>query len=197
MSRPSVAWNTKVSAPPVRLSVPKAEGVINPSPQRMSSPAAPAESGGTGTLIGGHDVLSGGAGDDVIYGDGRAGGAFARGGLIGGHDILNGGSGNDVLWGDGDAGFGRTESYVSGGDDLLFGGTGRDTLYGDGTASGSGVVLVGGDDTLDGGAAPSPYIMSFPAPQKTRSLPPLIRDVPRTAARAMPSPLIRSSPPPP
>lgn len=50
-------------------------------------------------LTGGDDVLTGGSGNDVIYGDGEATGSGAT--LTGGNDRITGGTGNDVLWGDG------------------------------------------------------------------------------------------------
>jgi Ca2+-binding RTX toxin-like protein len=64
---------------------------------------------------GANDVLSGGNGHDIIFGDGSGGGegpkatsggsAIARAGLAGsGNDIITGGAGNDLVFGDGFSG---------------------------------------------------------------------------------------------
>ena len=81
----------------------------------------------------GADNLDGGAGDDILYGNG-------------GNDTLDGGTGNDFLFGD--AG---TDILNGGtGNDTLDGGAGNDTLNGDAGAD----ILRGGTgvDTIDGGA---------------------------------------------
>lgn len=67
--------------------------------------------GGSGTVIWGNDSIFGGAGADVIHGDGPGAGT------AGGDDSLYGGLGNDQLFG-------------SGGNDRLTGGDGGDTLDG-------------------------------------------------------------------
>jgi Ca2+-binding RTX toxin-like protein len=71
------------------------------------------------------DVIDGGDGADLIWGQG-------------GGDTLLGGAGNDQLWGDGDA---KDTPYTIHGDDTLDGGAGDDYLEGG-----------GGDDRLRGGA---------------------------------------------
>ncbi len=88
------------------------------------------------------DVLSGGAGDDIIYG-------------YGGNDTLNGGDDNDVLFGgagndtlNGDAG---NDTLVGGaGNDILNGGTGTDFVTYAGAASGVNVNLLTGVVSNDG-----------------------------------------------
>ncbi len=96
----------------------------------------------------GHDILTGGAGDDIILGDnGVIQPLIQRGGLYnpslyavqalkdlgnsdgewnGGNDIISGGEGNDVLFGQGSA------DTINGddGNDLIFGGHNRDNLNG-------------------------------------------------------------------
>ena len=89
---------------------------------------------GADTLIGGgkHDVLFGGIGNDLLWGDD----SFLPG-QFHGNDYLDGGDGDDQL--------------VGGGmDDTLIGGGGKDTLYGDDVVT----DLAGtfhGNDTLEGG----------------------------------------------
>ncbi|MDA1012893.1 MAG: hypothetical protein O3A00_00400 [Planctomycetota bacterium] len=89
------------------------------------------------------DVLFGGAGDDVLYGDNLD---AEQGAGIGGDDTLDGGSGNDSLFGQeendalyGDFAPGRIPSAA--GNDVLRGAGGLDRLDGQ-----------GGNDDLDGGA---------------------------------------------
>lgn len=103
----------------------------------------------------GNDVLTGGAGNDRIYGQG-------------GSDVIDGGAGNDVLSGDRldygmefaidqpvvsgndyiDGGAGDDQIYGDGGDDTLLGGDGIDTIVGDTVAiDGS----QHGKDTISGG----------------------------------------------
>lgn len=72
------------------------------------------------------DVITGGAGDDILLGDGFTYDTTPR--SIDGDDILNGGPGNDELYG-------------FDGDDTLNGGPGNDILFGD-----------KGIDTLNGGS---------------------------------------------
>jgi len=87
----------------------------------------------------GDDILKGGSGDDVLYG--QAGSDSLRGG--GGEDVLHGGTGGDTLKGEGD-------------DDELYGGGGDDTLKGDG---GDDVLYGGdGDDVLVGGGGEDTFV---------------------------------------
>ena len=98
------------------------------------------------------DTISGGAGDDMLYGYGGndvLNGDADNDILIGhaGSDTLNGGTGNDVLYAfDGNLGTGD-----GGAANILNGGSGNDTLYG----SAGNDTLNGGDgnDTLYSGAA--------------------------------------------
>ncbi len=92
------------------------------------------------TATGAADYLDGGAGNDLLVGDG-------------GDDILSGGAGNDRLFGDDEAGY-----FVEPGNDILDGGAGDDLLAaGDGDDSlsgGAGIDELYGDkgqDILDGG----------------------------------------------
>jgi Ca2+-binding RTX toxin-like protein len=92
-------------------------------------------------LAGGDDVIDGGAGRDLIYGDGSAQGAGGPATVAGGSDLLSGGAGDDTLYGDGVAsGYGATVT----GDDTLVGGRGADVLWGDGIATSSGASAVTG-----------------------------------------------------
>ncbi len=77
-----------------------------------------------GTVVGdaGPNRLSGGPGDDFIFG-------------LGGNDTITGGGGNDEVC----SGKGNDTIYGEGGDDELLGGEGKDYLRGD-----------GGDDILEG-----------------------------------------------
>ena len=94
------------------------------------------------------DVLDGGAGSDLLFGD--QGDNFLFGGL--GNDVLFGRKGNDRL----DGGAGRDLLFGGNDDDVLEGGDGNDLLLGgkgddwlDGGA-GSDIVLAGkGDDTVN------------------------------------------------
>src|SRR5512135_1692705 len=79
----------------------------------------------------GNDLLDGGAGNDVLYGEG-------------GDDSLAGGDGNDTLYGD--APYLPEDLH---GKDVLDGGAGDDTLYGD--AGDDQLSGESGDDLLDGG----------------------------------------------
>ena len=88
--------------------------------------------GSSATLTGGDDILLGGAGNDVLYGDGTARGAEAATTTItGGADRLVGGAGNDLLWGDGaGAGEGVDNLVLAGGADVFVFGLrdGHDTI---------------------------------------------------------------------
>lgn len=82
---------------------------------------------------GGADIISGASGDDVLYGGE-------------GDDLLDGGAGDDVLYGEGGddtliGGDGEDELIGGAGDDSLAGGDGEDILQGE-----------AGDDLVDGGA---------------------------------------------
>ncbi len=88
----------------------------------------------------GHDLLDGGAGNDVLYGEG-------------GDDSLVGGDGNDTLYGDApylpENLHGKDLLDGGDGDDILYAGAGDDTLYG---GAGDDALAGGpGDDLLDGG----------------------------------------------
>jgi Ca2+-binding RTX toxin-like protein len=93
------------------------------------------------TVQDGRDILSGGSGDDIIYG-------------LGGDDNLSGGSGNDEMYG------GSGDDLLSGstGNDFLDGGSGDDDILGGGgldiIAGGYGNDLISsssGDDVIFGG----------------------------------------------
>ncbi|MGH8745055.1 MAG: calcium-binding protein, partial [Burkholderiales bacterium] len=89
----------------------------------------------------GNDLLDGGDGDDVLYGEG-------------GDDSLIGGDGDDVLYGDADylPEELHGDDMLDGGegDDSLFGGAGKDSLYG---GAGNDDLFGGpGDDLLEGGS---------------------------------------------
>jgi len=84
-------------------------------------------------VIIGSATLDGGAGDNIVYGDGSAQYIV----LGEGDDKLCGGSGNDTVGSEGGNDFICGED----GNDSLFGGEGDDTLVG-----------AGGNDTIDGGA---------------------------------------------
>ncbi len=105
----------------------------------------------------GDDVLKGGSGDDVLYGE--AGSDLLRGG--GGEDVLYGGTGSDTLKGEGgeDVLYGEAGSDLlrgGGGEDELHGGTGDDTLKGEG---GDDVLFgEGGDDVLVGGGGEDTFV---------------------------------------
>lgn len=103
--------------------------------------------------FGSGDVLGGGPGNDLIYGDSGPGlpaqfytGYNAPGIVIPGDDIIAGGAGRDTI--DGQAGddiiTGGQIGTGASGSDLLRGGSGDDTLYAGGSD--------GGADTLQGGA---------------------------------------------
>ena len=86
----------------------------------------------------GSDVIDGGNGADVIFGDdGRNATDKVQTAFIGGNDVITGGAGNDFI--DGDAG----SDTINGGSgmDVIYGGRGNDTLDG-----GSGKDFVFGDD---------------------------------------------------
>ncbi|QXH48832.1 LapA family giant adhesin [Pseudomonas xanthosomatis] len=78
----------------------------------------------------GNDTLLGGAGNDIIFGQG-------------GNDYLDGGKGNDILLG----GTGNDTLLGGEGNDLLFGGAGNDTLIGG-----------KGNDIMTGGAGADTFV---------------------------------------
>jgi Ca2+-binding RTX toxin-like protein len=98
---------------------------------------------------GGNDTLSGGSGNDVIYGGGGndqlggfAGNDYLHGGF--GHDIADGGLGDDRVYGG--AGNDQLAGYL--GNDLLVGEAGNDKLNGD---VGNDILIGGtGEDNLTG-----------------------------------------------
>ena len=117
-------------------------------------------------LVGGADILYGGAGNDWLFGyrgkdmlDGGLGNDFMFGGED--SDILLGGDGDDELYGnagvsspleDGvdylDGGEGNDKLWGGGGNDNLFGGLGDDELYGDHNGT---FAADEGEDYQDGG----------------------------------------------
>lgn len=120
-----------------------------------------------GTAQGGDDVLNGGAGDDILYGDAEE----MSEDTIGGHDMLNGGAGNDQLYGNSgddilhggaDADFvsgdaGNDLAFGDAGDDMLHGGDGDDQLRG---GSGNDVLHGGhGSDDLHGGRGNDEFVI--------------------------------------
>lgn len=82
---------------------------------------------------GGNDYISGGSGNDVMYGDYRP----AENLILDGADTMYGGAGNDTMYGGG----GGDKIYGGIGNDYLDGGSGNDVLFGD-----------AGNDDLWGGA---------------------------------------------
>ncbi|OAN47525.1 hypothetical protein A6A04_20325 [Paramagnetospirillum marisnigri] len=85
-----------------------------------------------------NDSISGGAGDDIIFGDAY----INRSG-----QVLVTGNGNDVL----DGGIGSDQIHGGGGNDTIIGGAGDDQLWGD---AGSDLFIFGpnfGHDVVDGG----------------------------------------------
>ena len=101
----------------------------------------------------GNDFILGGDGDDILRGDLNSrdpqnslmgGDDILYGGA--GADQLGGKSGNDILYGD----EGNDEIYGDSGDDVLYGGKGNDTLVGDNFSGGTGsdiFVLAAGEGT--------------------------------------------------
>ncbi|MCB9990736.1 MAG: type I secretion C-terminal target domain-containing protein [Rhodospirillales bacterium] len=78
------------------------------------------------------DILSGGAGNDMIYGWGGTDELYGDAG----NDVLFGGAGNDTIEGGTDddvlmGGIGNDMLYGGGGDDFIDGGTGNDEIHGD------------------------------------------------------------------
>jgi Ca2+-binding RTX toxin-like protein len=111
--------------------------------------------GGVGLSIGLGDLLYGGSGDDILYGDSVTNDSvgyadYLDGGL--GKDTLKGQDGNDILYG-GDGDDTPMILYHMGyffiGDGGLFGGDGNDYL--DGGRGGDALVGGGGNDYIDGG----------------------------------------------
>ncbi|MEW6246292.1 MAG: calcium-binding protein [Nitrospirota bacterium] len=114
----------------------------------------------TVSMAPGNDQLDGGVGEDRLYGGGLddelTGGADDD--VLVGDDFIDGDefiystqSGNDTL----DGGEGEDQLYGGAGDDVLAGGLGNDSLVGDRGILPGNVnpddLLVGGNDTLDGG----------------------------------------------
>ena len=105
---------------------------------------------GDDTIIGGdmgHMRLSGGAGNDVIYGQSETA-------VFSGWDTISGGSGDDRIFGmigsdSIDAGSGNDTAYGGAGWDTLDGGSGHDRLYGE--AENDDLIGGTGNDTLYGG----------------------------------------------
>ncbi len=105
----------------------------------------------------GHDVLTGGAAGDLLWGGqgndtlhGEAGNDLLNGGA--GDDVVYGGSGNDRLQGQG----GNDWLYGGSGNDALYGGTGNDRLYGE---SGDDFLCAGsGFDMLWGGLGRDTFV---------------------------------------
>jgi Ca2+-binding RTX toxin-like protein len=133
------AWQATWTGAGAIASGPLAPGSIIPFTDVPGSTATPHDS-----LVGsdiadflhmgsGKDTVSGGLGDDRIWGDG-------------GKDQLSGGDGNDKLYG----GDGKDQLSGGAGNDLLAGQAGNDTISGDAGAD----TLAGGDgdDRLAGGA---------------------------------------------
>ncbi|MBB1499019.1 Hint domain-containing protein [Paracoccus sp. MC1862] len=87
-------------------------------------------SGEGGTI---DDRISGGIGNDTIYGDDIAGTD-----TLGGNDLIDAGDGEDSIV----AGFGNDTVYAGAGNDTVIGGLGADTLYGN-----AGNDTIYGDDT--------------------------------------------------
>lgn len=123
-----------------------------------SSGSDPAEVSGSGDPV--DDVVDGGAGADVIRGDGDALADDGDATVNGGNDTLNTGSGGDgpeYVAGDGDARSTTGSTTVNGGDDTIAAGDGDAVILGDGTAggrstSGGPATIRGGDDTITGGS---------------------------------------------
>ncbi|PZV38558.1 hypothetical protein B5V02_10575 [Mesorhizobium kowhaii] len=90
-----------------------------------------------GNLVGGNDIINGGAGGDHLIGDAIA--VFTGGGAQGGADTIHGGGGADKIFGDWQ--FLNAGAVVIGGNDQLYGDAGNDTILG-----------AGGNDFIDGGA---------------------------------------------
>jgi Bacterial pre-peptidase C-terminal domain/RTX calcium-binding nonapeptide repeat (4 copies) len=109
----------------------------------------PSISGGAGDdmLYGNVTTFYGGAGNDSIFGNGVASKQFGEDGndkLYGSHidDKLDGGAGNDILYGNG-----SNDMLVGGaGDDLIYGGSGIDKV--DGGTGNDTVWLNGGKDVV-------------------------------------------------
>ncbi len=111
-----------------------------------------------GTFTGGADVIFGGYGDNILYGDFDNVGLHAGATAEGGDDEIHGGEGDDEIYGDiQDASAAALRGYeldLIGGDDILFGDAGNDKIYGDALIfeGDAGSSFVGGNDTINGGA---------------------------------------------
>jgi len=119
------------SRPPrtlLRPSVPTGSAPRAPTLTRGRVPATGKRRGasqgrlcGPSELTGGNDVLDGGDGADLLYGDGTASAGGSMVLLIGGDDVLTGGKGNDTLWGDGTITSGSDPVLDGGADTFVFG----------------------------------------------------------------------------
>lgn len=101
---------------------------------------------------GGNDQITGGLGDDILYGDAGdqddTNPPFGNGvldGATGGRDRISGGAGSDSIQGDGQ----RMINNAVGGNDILFGDDGDDYIFGDAYQGESGSR--GGNDKIYGG----------------------------------------------
>ena len=92
---------------------------------------------GTVPAVDGNDQLFGGAGEDIIAGEG-------------GNDVVDGGSGNDALFG----GDGNDTLRGGTGNDSIDGGAGNDVVYGGDDRD---TIMGGAGDTVDGGAGGNDY----------------------------------------
>jgi hypothetical protein len=97
-------------------------------------------------------TITGGAGDDTIYGNAQVGAE----GSTGGNHLIQGGDGNDTIYGSyGSAQKSNGDPSLNskGGQSLIVGGAGSDTIYAsqasDGAEGGKGSILVAGTTTLD------------------------------------------------
>ena len=135
--------------------------VSPPYPPLFAAPffdnGLPIPIGGGLLNVGGNDILDGGAGNDIMIGDGST----IRGTGRGGNDTMLGGDGDDRMYGDAYTGFFNVPpgavipdagiaNFASGGDDYMDGGNGNDTIVGDALNFSS--FRFGGDPHGSGGA---------------------------------------------
>ncbi|MCX8102275.1 MAG: hypothetical protein N3D77_13665 [Geminicoccaceae bacterium] len=104
----------------------------------------------TAGQVGAADQITGGLGDDFLYGDaGNQDSVFTQGildGATGGRDRIFGGDGNDSIQGDGQV----MRNNAVGGADTLNGDNGNDYIFGDAYEGRTGAR--GGADKINGGA---------------------------------------------